>query len=337
MNHTTIDTSTQKTLDYCISNFGNYPFDHLRIAEIPSFYSFGGAAHPGLINMVEDNLYLIDIRNTGTFDLVSKRTIHEVAHQWWGMILSPKNVAGAGLMVEGFAKYTEGVVLENMYGKGALWELNKASNDRYFRGRAFADTKEPPLYLEDGQNYLAYGKSSLVMLSLRDLIGEDALNEVLHTLTQRHGQDHEYDVHTLEFLDELYKVTPQEYHTLVDEWMKKIVRYDISIGALSYKPLDTGMYEVTMEVKAKRFMTLEDGSEKEIAIQEPLQIGLFKTHPKNIRVNDTSIYLKSHLIKDATTLLKIQVETLPAMIAVDPFLTRVDRIYSDNIKELEKE
>lgn len=287
--------------------------------------------------MVEDNLYLIDIRNTGTFDLVSKRTIHEVAHQWWGMILSPKNVAGAGLMVEGFAKYTEGVVLENMYGKGTLWELNKASNSNYFRGRSFADTKEPPLYLEDGQNYLAYGKSSLVMLSLRDLIGEDALNGVLHTLTQKHGQDHEYDAHTLEFLDELYKVTPQEYHALVDEWMKKIVRYDISIGASSYKRLDTGMYEVTMEVKAKRFMTLEDGSEKEIAIQEPLQIGLFKKHPKNLGTNDTPIYLESHVIKDATTQLKIQVETLPTMIAIDPFLTRVDRIYSDNIKELEKE
>ncbi len=337
INHTTINTSTQRTLDYCISNFGSYPFDHLRIAEIPSFHPFGGAAHPGLINMVEDNLYLIDIRNTETFNLVSKRTIHEVAHQWWGMILSPKNVDGASFIVEGFAKYTEGVVLEKMYGKGALWELNKASNTNYFRGRTFTEIKEPPLYLVDRENYLAYGKSSLVMLSLRDLIGEEALNKVLHTLTQKHGQDHEYSVHTLEFLDGLYKVTPQEYHILVDEWMKKIVRYDLSIGTSSYKRLDTGMYEITMEVKAKRFMTLEDGSEKEIAIHEPLQIGLFKKHPKSLGINDTPVYLQSHVIKDASTQLKIQVETVPTMMAIDPFLTRVDRIYSDNIKELEKE
>lgn len=335
INHTTIHSSTEKTLEYCIENFGGYPFDHLRIAEVPSYHSYGGVAHPGLINMVEDNLYLIDIRNTGTFDLVSKRTIHEVAHQWWGMILTPKNVAGGGFIVEGFAKYTEGVVLEEMYGKGALWELNKASNDRYFKGRAFASTKEPPIYLEDGQNYLAYGKSSLVMLSIRDLIGEEKLNKVLYTLTQKHRQQHEYHVHTLEFLDELYKVTPQEYHPLIDEWMKEIVRYDVSIGTSSYKQLDNGKYEITLEVNAKRFITLEDGSEKEIAIQEPIQIGLFKTHPKDLGKDETPIYLKPHLIKSPSTQLKIQVDTLPNTIAIDPFLTRVDRIYSDNMKELE--
>lgn len=335
MNHETINSSTEKTLEYCIKNFGSYPFDHLRIAEVPSYHSYGGVAHPGLINMVEDNLYLIDIRNTGTFDLVSKRTIHEVAHQWWGMILTPKNVAGGGFIVEGFAKYTEGVVLEEMYGKGALWGLNKAANDRYFKGRAFANIEEPPVYLEDGQDYLAYGKSSLILLSLRDLIGEEKLNQILYTITQRHRQQNEYNAHTLEFLDELYKVTPPEYHSLVDEWMKEIIRYDVSIGTSSYKQLDNGQYEVTLEVKARRYMLLEDGSEKEITIQEPIQIGLFKTHPKDLGKDETPIYLKSHLIKNTSTQLKIQVDVLPNTIAVDPFLTRVDRIYSDNMKELE--
>ncbi|GMN08391.1 M1 family aminopeptidase [Croceitalea sp. MTPC5] len=336
MNHNTIDNSVKATLKYSVTNFGNYPFDYLRMAEIPSFHNFGGAAHPGLIGMVEDNLYLIDIRNTGTFDLVSKRTVHEVSHQWWGMILKAKNLAGSGFLIEGFAKYTEGVVLEKMYGKGALWQLNQASNDRYFEGRSYAVKKESPLYLTAGQGYLNYGKSGLVMLSIRDLIGEDKLNQVLRTLSQRYKQSQEFEVHTLEFLNELYKITPEKHHSLIDDWMKQIVRYDLSITSSSYEELDNGTFEIIMEVKAKRYKTLADGEEKEIAINEPIQIGLFKKHPKGLGKNDTPIYLEQHNLKDSSTILRIQVDVLPDVISVDPFLTRTDRIYSDNLRSLEK-
>ncbi len=334
MNHEVIDASTKETLAYCISNFGRYPWNSLRIAEVPGYFNYGGTAHPGLINMIEDNLYLIDIRDKKTFDLVSKRTIHEVAHQWWGMLLTPKNVAGGGFIVEGFAKYTEGVVLEKMYGMGALWQLNKESNRRYFGGRSFADLKEPPIYLETGQNYLAYGKSSLVMLSLRDLIGEENLNKVLQTLLHRHASSSEFEAHTLEFIEELYKNTPKAYHTLIDDWMKRIIRYDLGIKGTSYRKLANGNYEVIIDINAKRYQTLDSGEEKEIQINEPLQIGFFDEHPENLTVQKKPIYLKPHVIKGQNSQLKIEVSKLPTFIGIDPFLTRADRNYIDNLKRL---
>ena len=334
INHETIKASTCETLSYCAENFGNYMFDHLRIAEIPSYFRFGGAAHPGLINMVEDNLYLIDIRNTGAFDLVSKRTAHEVAHQWWGMSLTPKNVPGAGIITEGFTKYTEAVVLERMHGIGALWELNRSSNGRYFSGRTFALTKEPPLYLESGENYLAYGKSGLILLSLRDLLGEEKLNSVLRTLMEKYSQNTEYEVHTLDFINELYKVTPQEFHQLVNEWMKEIIRYDVTVDKTTYQRLDDGTYEITATIAAKRFKTLPSGKEIEIGINEPIKIGLFNQHPKNIGKDDKILYLETHRIKENLTTIRMIVDELPKYIAVDPFLTRVDRNYVDNLKEI---
>ncbi|MFT4668121.1 MAG: ABC-2 type transport system permease protein, partial [Gammaproteobacteria bacterium] len=54
-----IEKSAKYALDYCIENFGPYPFDHLRIAEIPGHWNFGGQAMPGTISMVEDRMYLI--------------------------------------------------------------------------------------------------------------------------------------------------------------------------------------------------------------------------------------------------------------------------------------
>ncbi|MFT5752281.1 MAG: ABC-2 type transport system permease protein [Dokdonia sp.] len=43
---------------------------------------FGGFAQPGVISVVEDQLYFSDVSNKETFNVVVKRVIHEVAHQW---------------------------------------------------------------------------------------------------------------------------------------------------------------------------------------------------------------------------------------------------------------
>ena len=109
------------------------------------------------------------------------------------------------------------------------------------------------------------------MLSIRDLIGENKLNQVLRMLTEKYVHSQEFEVHTLEFIEQLYKVTPKKQHALIDEWMKQIVRYDLSIGNSSYKQLDNGMYEIVLEVNAKRFKTLKNGEEKEIGINEPIK------------------------------------------------------------------
>ena len=121
----TIENSIKTTLNYCQEQFGTYNFNHVRIAELPSHWGFGGFAHPGMISMVEDRLYLSNITNDNTFNLVAKRTIHEVAHQWWGHTLSVKPVPGGSLFVEGFAKYTEAVVMEKSMEKVLYTHLVK--------------------------------------------------------------------------------------------------------------------------------------------------------------------------------------------------------------------
>ena len=171
--------------------------------------------------MVEDRLYLTDQSDSETFNLVAKRTIHEVAHQWWGHTLSAKPVAGGSLLIEGLAKYTEAVVLEKMQGKKALFTLNENVRSRYFTGRSFASELEPPVYKVTSQGYISYGKALTVMLALRDLIGEKQVNQVLKTITDKHRNINKLEVTTIDFLEELYKVTSQEQHILIDDWFKK--------------------------------------------------------------------------------------------------------------------
>jgi len=329
-----IENSVKQTLDYCQVNFGAYAFDHVRIAEIPAHWSFGGFAHPGVISMVEDRLYLSDVRNKETFNLVAKRTIHEVAHQWWGHTLNPKPVAGGALFVEGFAKYTEAVVLEKMYGKRALYELSDNTRRRYFSGRSFDGDIEPGVYMVTGQSYISYGKALTVLLGLRDLIGEKQVNKVLKTITDRHRTINKLETNTIELLEEIYKVTPTEQHTLVDDWFKKVITYDIGIKESSSKELKDGTYEVTVKVKTKRFETKDSGEMKQITINEPIKIGVFTTHPSNIKDDSSILYYRSNQFNKEMTEIKIIVKEKPRYISIDPFGTRSDENLTDNISRL---
>ena len=332
----TISKSTKATLAYCMQNFGNYPYNHLRIIEIPSYWGFGGYATPGTISMVEDRLYLTDIRDKEVFNLVAKRTIHEVAHQWWGHILSPKSVDGGGIFVEGLAKYSEAVIMEQLYGKQAIWQLSKNANKRYFRGRSYADSQEPPLYLENGSSYLLYGKSFTVMLALRELIGENTLNQVLKKLVDKHKGEVEPELISLELLDELYQVTPQNYHSLIDDWFKRIITYDLEAKEATYKKLADGTYEITLIVSAKRFELDSTTGSKSISINEPIAVGVFTKHPKKAANTNSILYLKAHEINQEQQQIVIKVKELPKYISIDPYGTRLDKKWDDNTIEVIK-
>lgn len=329
-----IENSIKETLDYCEKYFGKYAFDYVRIAEIPSHWSFGGFAHSGIISMVENRLHLLDIRNKQTFNLVAKRTIHEVSHQYWGHTLSPKPVAGASFLVEGLAKYTEAVIMERLYGKSAIYELSENARSRYFSGRSFASNIEPPVYKALDQGYIHYGKALTVMLALRDLIGEDQLNLVLKTITEKHRNSNNFEANTIEFLDAIYKVTPKQHHRLIDDWFKKVITYDLSIKESSYKRLKNGTYEVVTKVKAKRFETISNGDVKKITINEPIKIGVFTKHPSELKNHDSILYYQSSIINKELTEIKIIVKEKPSYISIDPYGTRSDENLVDNVLKL---
>jgi hypothetical protein len=330
-----IASSTAATLDYCIENFGAFPFDQIRIAEIPNHWPFGGFAHSGMISMVEDRLYLTDLRTPNNFNLVAKRTIHEVAHQWWGHVLAPKVVEGGSIFVEGLAKYTEAVVMDKIYGKRTIYQLSETANRRYFTGRAWSTELEPPLYLVSGQGYLSYGKNYNVMIALRDLIGEDTLNQVLRKITDRYRDDVAFSATSIEFLEELYKVTASEYHVLINDWFKRVITYDLSIAEVAHNELDNGKYELTITLNAKRFETQESGEASPIGINEPIPIGLFERHPSWIGKDGGTIYLQPHQISADGQEIKVIVDQLPRYVSIDPYGTRVDENIYNNTKMLD--
>ncbi|MCG8331048.1 MAG: hypothetical protein MI974_25370 [Chitinophagales bacterium] len=325
----TMEDLAIKTLDYCEANYGDYPLSSLTIAEVPGYWNFAGFAHTGLICMNEEEMYIMD-QEASNFNVIAKRTIHEVAHQWWGHQLAPMREEGASFLVEGITQYIEALLMEKHFGKPARYQLSRSAHSRYFTGRAYAQEKEAPLYLVEGnQAYLSYGKSQIVMMALRDLIGEEALNKILRQLMMECSGASDFMATTTYFLDLVFQHTPVEYHSLIEDWFQKVIRYDLSITNTQVERLDDGKYQASITIEAHRWQTNDAGGEYEILMDELITIGAFSTEVET--ANDEDImYLKSHQLKNGENIVHIELSERPQVIRIDPYGTRIDKVLGDN-------
>lgn len=326
--------ATKATIDYCEHYFGKYPHSYLRIAEVPAGMSFGGQAMPGVISMTETAIYTKDISKPNVaINIVARRTIHEVAHQWWGHLLSPKRATGSKVLTESLAKYTEAIVLEKLYGKQMVRKLSQYTMNRYFSGRAFAQELEPPLYLTQKQQYLAYSKGYIILNALKELLGENQLNATLRKLVDNYSATE--TVTTLDFLAELERRSTPKQQLLIEDWMKKVIHYDLKIDEVRISDLPDGHYQVTAIVEASKFETIHQGESIPIVMDEPISIGFFTTSPQQMKKDEQAIYLQKHKLLGGKNKLIVILNQKPTFIAIDPDLTRLDKNTTDNIMKIE--
>lgn len=324
----------EQTFDYCQDAFGAYTIDELRLLEIPGHWPMGGYAAPGNIGLVEDRAFLTDLRDSTSFDVVTKRVSHEVAHQWFGHQLTPYTGAGGSFLVESTAKYLECIIQEQRHGKHQLRTLIKEEMSRYFRQRNRAVVPEPPLNLVDGQNYLAYSKGAVVMNAIRDLLGEKTVNEALRYLFDHHAYP-KPKASMADFEQQLYnRASPRQQQQLKD-WLTRITIYDTKVLSSSFTKLSAGGYEILLKVEAHK-NELRNGILEEVPMEESVNIGLFQLHPDDlVRFSEKDFYEK-HMLKSGVQEIRFQVKHLPKYVSVDPYLHLLDKNIYDNTMSLKE-
>ncbi|MBX2873649.1 MAG: hypothetical protein KTR30_16155 [Saprospiraceae bacterium] len=319
----------EQTLRYCQDAFGAYEMDELRLLEIPGHWPMGGYAAPGNIGLVEDRAFLTDLRDTTAFDVVTKRVSHEVAHQWFGHQLTPYNGEGGSFLVESTAKYLECIIQEQRHGKHQLRTLVKEEMSRYFGNRNRAIVPEPPLNLVDGQNYLAYSKGAVVMNAIRDLLGEQTVNEALRYLFDHHAFP-KPKASMADFEAQLFERATLAQQEQLKDWLSRITIYDTKILSATYTPLPSGEFEVQLEVEAHKQQLQADGSLAEMPMEEPVNIGLFQQHPDQLVRFSEQDYYEKYILKSGVQKIRFQVAHLPEFVSVDPYLHLLDKNIYDN-------
>jgi len=308
--------------------FGPYPQSQLRIAEAPAYARFGGLAMPGLVFLSESRAFLIDARDPSQIDLVTRRTAHEVAHQWWGHSVTPAVIPGASTIIESLPRYSELLVLDKRYGRAQVRRSLQFELDRYLAGRAADDKTEVPLTRVTDQAYLYYGKGAIVMNALKELLGEETLNRALRSfVAAQSGPAHQPKIDDL--LQSIEVVTPPENRALVNEWTRDVILYDLSMTSVNTRRLPDGRFEVTMQVNVHK----SRADERELPVDESIEIGIFATDPDVASANDI-LHLAAHPLHNGANTITVIVDKQPSYAAIDPYLTRIDRNRFDNVKSV---
>jgi ABC-2 type transport system permease protein len=203
------------TLDYCIQNFGAYPFTSIIFAEVSSHTSgFAATAYPGAIFMTEQTIFHANIKADKQQDVINELAGHELSHLWWGgNQIVPDEREGAAMLTETLAMYTEMMLYKKMYGLTKMKERVLIHQQMYEAEKGFSENE--PLYkVNDGSTHISYSKGAMVMTELTEIIGEEKLNQALRNFLKHHAYPNKMPV-TTDLISEILQITETRQHQKV--------------------------------------------------------------------------------------------------------------------------
>jgi len=227
----------------------------------------------------------------------------------------------------------EAVILEEMYGNNMARQLTKYTQRRYFSGRAYARAAEVGLIDAGHERYLTYGKGPVVFTGLKELLGEQKLNYAFKQLIEEHK--YTLSATTDDLLSALFNIADDSQKSLIEDWLTKVIEYDLAINNAVVSQLSNGRYEVTLDVKAIRLSTDKHGKISEIGIDELINFGLYNSHPEG--KNTVALDIEKRPINFKNSTITFITSEKPQYVMIDPNYTRLDKNLSNNIYEIEEE
>ncbi|MDY8137133.1 ABC transporter permease/M1 family aminopeptidase [Aquimarina sp. 2201CG5-10] len=330
---------TKVALEYCSKNFYEYPNSVIRIVEFPAHSTFA-QSFVTTIPYSEDFGFAADFDRAEDFNYAFRVTAHEVAHQWWGHLVTPSKTSGANIISETLAEYSSLMTMKHQYGENGIKNFLKYSLDAYLRSRAFSFKPERSLINVETGGYIWYRKGSMVMYELQDIIGENKINTALKNFTNEYKNFEKGVYPTSENLyDALYTVAPDSLKYAVEDGFKEIVLYENRVVSAKTKELDNGKFETSFTVDSKKIYYDDKGKEERTDDKTNyIEIGLFG---EDI-VDDQEVplknpfYLERKWLKSGENTFTVITDKKPVKAGIDPYNKLIDRNSDDNLKNIEE-
>jgi len=222
-------------LDVFEDLFGPYPFDRYGMIAIQPF-RYGGMEHQTISTMRRQSF------------LSERITSHELAHQWWGNLVTCKDWGNIWLN-EGFATYSEALYTEMKEGVAQRDLVMEWFAYMYF----FEDRENRyPIYNpsdEDMFGRVIYQKGAWVLHMLRILIGDESFFKLL----RRYGEEFAYSsAGTEDFKNVVESEWGSNLDWFFDQWVYQ-AGHPVYIIESNVRESDTnGFYDVTVSLKQKQ-------------------------------------------------------------------------------------
>ncbi len=324
---------TQKSLDYYSSQFTPYQFQQVRILEFPSYQSFA-QSFANTIPYSEGIGFIADLRDTEDVDYVFYVTAHEMAHQWWGHQIAGAGVQGSTMLIESLAQYSAMMVMEKEYGRDKMRRFLRYELDRYLRDRGSEQIEEQPLFRVENQQYIHYRKGSLVFYRLRDEIGEEPLNRALKRYLQDKAFEEAPYTTSKDLLSYIRAEAPADKQGLITDLFEKIVFYDNRVTDATAKQRPDGQWDITMKIHLAKLEADSKGTESPRLYDEPIEIAVFARVPGAKEKDERVLWSEKRQQPGGDSIVTLTVKEKPFELGVDPYNKMIDRVSSDNRKEI---
>lgn len=182
-----------KTLDFYEDYFGiNYPLEKCDMIALPDFAS-GAMENWGLITYREHTL-LVDEEHTtlGTKQYVAMVVAHELAHQWFGNLVTMRWWTDLWLN-EGFASWIEYLAVDHMFPEWNMWtQFNVDEQQQAMKLDALEHTHpievaiNHPDEIRSIFDAISYSKGSSVIHMLHQYLGADNFRDGLRHYLETH-------------------------------------------------------------------------------------------------------------------------------------------------------
>ncbi|HEY9001741.1 MAG TPA: hypothetical protein VIM89_10340 [Mucilaginibacter sp.] len=324
-------------LKYYSSVYGNYPFNNIRQVETAP-YGPREAATTTLNTYSELNGWNANLTNPDQFDYLYSNTVRALAQQWWRFQVAPNSTIGSLVIPEGLANYDALVMSERRYSKANMRPVILNELWFYLFIRRRMEEKEHPIIKAD--KWFEWGdKTGVAMYGLRELIGEDSLNNALREFKNAYAFK---SAGPFAGANDLYhylqKHTPDSLqYYLTDTW-QKVTLYDNKINTVTVKPTgNKDEYKIDLKINIdKTWLNDKNDDVPALNMNDYIDIGVFGQDTKNQDGSTKAnfAYLKRYKFKRGDHKLTIIVKGKPKAVAIDPLGYLIDRNPNDNLKDL---
>jgi aminopeptidase N len=278
--------------------------------------------------------FIANLNHTDDIDTVFYVVAHEMAHQWWAHQVMGANMEGATLLSETLAQYSALMVMEKEFGRDMMRKFLTHEMDEYLRSRGQELLKERPLLtVESSQAYIHYRKGSVVLYYMKEMIGEDAVNRALRELIHQYAYAPPPYPTSYALVDGLREQTPPNLQYLIKDLFEDITLFsNRTLEATAVKRAD-GQYDVTINAEARKFKADAKGNEREVPVDDWIDIGAFAKPARGKKYGDTLYRERMHITNRNSTFTFTSAQ-LPDKAGIDPFALLIDRIPDDNVKNV---
>ena len=316
------------SLEYYSAEFGPYPYTHLNVVEHPFAPGTGMHAEASLIYYGQGYAYWLP-KKESKLDFPYAVMGHEMGHQW---TLPYALAEGLPFLGEGIAWYYGIMLVKETLGPDQTRRLMSFMRQPF----PYQPIRRGEPLLRAVDPYLAYRRGPLAMYALSEYAGSDRVNRAIRTLVKKSDSVNAAPVTTLDLYRELKAATPDSLQNMLHDFFEVNTLWFFETNKVTAIKTDTGKWEVTLNVKARKIVYDSAGVETDMPMDGWIPIGVFAEPKPGHDELSAPLYLEKHFIRAGDQTITVTVSRKPVLAGIDPhhLLDWEEKEDDDNIQEV---